>query len=188
MHKQVLLYKTYLKFKYKSFFIKSGKSLLFSTKQFFCPIKLISVVKSINENTFFLIQRNKWTNFFCKTNILNNFFSIINNFVKGLNQDFFVKFRVVGLGFRLQRIFVNKFVRVLRLSLGYSHGIFYKIPQDIGVFIKKKVFFLYSHDLNSLMVVAKKLMSLREVNPYKEKGIYIFDKKVRLKSGKQQQK
>jgi ribosomal protein L6P/L9E len=99
-----------------------------------------------------------------------------------------MKFKIIGLGFKLKRIFLIKNSRYLKLNLGFSHNIFYKLPLNINVFIKKKIFLLHGYDITTLFVVIKKLLNIRVVNPYKEKGILLFYEKLKLKKGKQQQK
>lgn len=182
MLKIIIYLKPHIKNKIQSFFYKTKKRfvLVFKLqKKFFFN----NIYCFLNNNCLFL--RTNETN---KKQVLNNFFNILNIYIKGLSQGFFVKFRMVGLGFKIRRVLLKKKKRYLKINLGYSHSIFYKIPHNINVFIRKKFFFLQGSNYDVLMTLVKNLQLLRAANPYKEKGILLFDKIFKLKSGKQQQK
>jgi large subunit ribosomal protein L6 len=179
---------------------------------FFIPflnIRFFSMVYKINKNYIFILKNNinffnckffnvinidkKYFYLFCgnalnKKNLLNIFLNIFFNFVKGLNQGFYIKFKIIGLGFKVKKIILENKRRYLKINLGFSHSIFYKIPNNINIFIKKKIIFLQGSNLNNLTIVSKNLQNFRYINPYKEKGILLYNKKYKLKSGKQQQK
>ncbi len=142
-------------------------------------------------NSYYISKKFFFFNFVIfkeKRNFLKGFLNIFYRYIKGINQGFYVKFKVIGLGFKVRRVFFKNMERFLKINLGFSHNIFYKIPKTINIFIKKRILFLQASDFNILMCLTKRLQMLRISNPYKEKGILLFNKVVKLKSGKQQQK
>lgn len=185
LSKKIFFYKPFYKFtESRSLFLKITKKLICCSDVNFKTICL-EHIKFLDEKCIYICQK-----FFIKNKkiILTEFFNFFYSFLRGEVLNFFFKFRIVGLGFKLRRLILKRFVRYLRLELGYSHVIFYKIPSNIGVFVKKKVFFLYSADRNLLRAMGARMCSFKIANPYKEKGVIPFSLKIKLKSGKQQQR
>jgi hypothetical protein len=178
----------------------------------FNELSNMNLLKSIDNYNHFYLNLKEETNkkglSLSEKIIFNNTFSINNKikmsklkiFLTSLrysdvnNFGFFVRFRIVGLGYRVRRIFfnnlnnINKLSRVLRFDVGYSHCIFYKMPNDVGVCVKKKKFIIYSLKPNLLSFVLYQIMKLRKLNKYKQKGILPEHLKIKLKSGKKQQR
>ena len=78
---------------------------------------------------------------------------------------------------------------VLELSLGYSHNVFLAVPSEIKVTATQEkggnpTIVLEGIDKQLIGQVAAKIKSLRQVEPYKGKGIRFTGEYVRRKAGK----
>jgi large subunit ribosomal protein L6 len=110
--------------------------------------------------------------------------ALIFNMVKGVSEGFTIQQELVGVGFKAQ---VNG--RVLELSLGFSHNIFFQLPEEIQAEAvtergKNPILTLKSHDKQLLGQVAAKLRSYRKPEPYKGKGVRFVGEHLRKKAGK----
>lgn len=110
--------------------------------------------------------------------------SLINNMVIGVSEGYKKELELVGVGYK-----ASTQGNVLELSLGYSHGIFFMVPEEIKVTAKTdkgktpKVTF-EGIDKELVGEVAAKLRSLRKVEPYKGKGVRFVGEQIRRKAGK----
>ncbi|MEQ9304662.1 MAG: 50S ribosomal protein L6 [Marinoscillum sp.] len=110
--------------------------------------------------------------------------SLVNNMVIGVNEGYKKELELVGVGYKA----VNQ-GNVLELNLGYSHNIFFSVPDDLKVETETakgqnpKVT-IQGVDKQLVGQVAAKIKSLRKVEPYKGKGIRFVGEIVRRKAGK----
>src|SRR5574344_2804205 len=110
--------------------------------------------------------------------------ALIANMVKGVSEGFQTVQEVIGVGYKAQ---ANG--QVLELSLGYSHNIFFELPDEIKVTTvtekgKNPLIIMKCYDKQLLGQVAAKIRSLRKPEPYKGKGIRFQGEEVRRKAGK----
>lgn len=110
--------------------------------------------------------------------------ALINNCVVGVSQGFEKKLELVGVGYKAA---VQN--NIAELNLGYSHSIFFAVPEEVEVTAvtekgKNPVITLTSIDKELIGQVAAKMKSLRPVEPYKGKGIRFVGEQVRRKAGK----
>ncbi len=110
--------------------------------------------------------------------------ALIHNMVVGVSQGYRKEMELVGVGYR-----ANATGQVLELSLGYSHAIFIKLPDEVKVETKSErnknpLIILESDDKQLLGQVCAKIRSLRKPEPYKGKGIKFVGEVIRRKSGK----
>lgn len=105
----------------------------------------------------------------------------VDNAIAGVSTGFTKELNLVGLG--LRATIDNK--NVLFLSLGYSHGISYIIPEGVHVACPKPTTILVS-GINKQLVnqVAAKIRNLKKPEPYKGKGIQYKNEIVLRKEGK----
>ncbi|PKP52736.1 MAG: 50S ribosomal protein L6 [Bacteroidetes bacterium HGW-Bacteroidetes-1] len=110
--------------------------------------------------------------------------SLINNMVKGVSEGFSTVQELVGVGYK-----ADAKGQILELALGYSHNIFFEIPQEIKIETvtergKNPIIKMSCADKQLLGQVAAKIRSLRKPEPYKGKGIKFQNEVLRRKAGK----
>lgn len=111
--------------------------------------------------------------------------SLINNMIKGVKEGFTKELELVGVGYRVKLESDN----VLELNVGYSHLVYFVLPEEVSASVKTEKgenpkITLESFDKQLLGQVAAKIKSLRPVEPYKGKGVRIKGEFVRSKAGK----
>ena len=91
-----------------------------------------------------------------------------------------------GFNFKIEERNNNKY---LRIKIGYSHFVYYKIPSNILIKLSKKKTKLLIYGLDYWIVwkLALQLRSLRSLHTYKVQGISFSNEKIILKPGKQKQ-
>jgi len=110
--------------------------------------------------------------------------SLINNMVIGVSEGYTIQQELVGVGYRAETK-----GQILELSLGYSHDIHFRLPDEVKVEAKTErrsnpVITLTSADKQLIGQVAAKIRSLRPPEPYKGKGIKFVGEELRRKAGK----
>lgn len=110
--------------------------------------------------------------------------SLINNMVIGVSEGYKRDLELVGVGYK-----ATNQGQVLELSLGYSHNIFFALPQNVSLKTetpkgKNPVITLEAIDKELIGQIAAKIKSLRKVEPYKGKGVRFVGEQVRRKAGK----
>lgn len=110
--------------------------------------------------------------------------SLIANCVQGVAEGFKKELELVGVGYR-----TNNTGNLLELSVGYSHPIYFYVPDEIKVETvtekgKAPLISLSCYDKQLLGQVAAKIRSFRKPEPYKGKGIKFKDEVIRRKAGK----
>jgi len=101
--------------------------------------------------------------------------------VFGVEQGFQTKLRIIGLGYKAQ-VSGKKMV----LTLGYSHKIDYKLPENVSVDVDRsgQILTVSSIDKFSLGVVCDEIRSFRKPEPYKGTGIIREGETILRKAGK----
>ena len=110
--------------------------------------------------------------------------SLINNMVEGVSNGYVKELELVGVGYRAANT-----GQMLELTLGYSHLIFFLVPEEVKVsteMVKGKppVVKLESIDKELIGQVAAKLRAFRKPEPYKGKGVRFKGEVIRRKAGK----
>jgi len=110
--------------------------------------------------------------------------SLLNNMVTGVSEGYTIQQELVGVGYRAEAK-----GQILELSLGYSHDIHFRIPDEVKVEAKTErrsnpVITLTSADKQLIGQVAAKIRSFRPPEPYKGKGIKFVGEQLRRKAGK----
>ena len=106
--------------------------------------------------------------------------SNIKNIIQGLDKGFKVVLEYNGVGYKA--LIDNG---TIVMSLGYSHEIFYLLPQNVSaVFEKPNLITLTSDDKVLVGQIASEIISFRKPEPYKGKGVKFVGEVLRRKAGK----
>ena len=104
--------------------------------------------------------------------------------VEGVANGFVKELELVGVGYR-----ASNQGNMLELIIGYSHPIWFYLPDEVKVSTvtekgKNPVIRLESTDKQLIGQVAAKIRSFRKPEPYKGKGIRFVGEQIRRKAGK----
>ncbi|MBP3354483.1 MAG: 50S ribosomal protein L6 [Bacteroidales bacterium] len=110
--------------------------------------------------------------------------ALINNMVVGVSEGYKKELELVGVGYRAEN---NG--QVLKLSLGFSHDIYVKLPKEVKLETKSErnknpLILMESCDKELLGLICAKIRTFRKPEPYKGKGIKFVGEYIRRKSGK----
>ena len=110
--------------------------------------------------------------------------ALINNMVVGVSEGYTVQQELVGVGYKAEAK-----GQILELSLGYSHDIMLRLPDEVKIEAKTErrsnpIITLTSVDKQLIGQVAAKIRSFRPPEPYKGKGIKFVGEQLRKKAGK----
>ncbi len=106
--------------------------------------------------------------------------SLLANMVHGVSEGFQKKLEIVGVGYKAEADGT-----VLKMSLGFSHPVSYKVPEGIKVSVDKQTSItVEGADKQLVGEVAAKIRSYRKPEPYKGKGIRYSGEVVKRKAGK----
>lgn len=94
------------------------------------------------------------------------------------------KLKINGVGYRV--IFTESFNdKLLTLKLGYSHLIYFKVPETLTVTCPTKTTLcVFGNSYQNVSQIASLIRSHKTPEPYKGKGILYEDEKITLKEGK----
>ena len=104
----------------------------------------------------------------------------IQNLMIGVTEGFTKNLELQGVGFK-----VNQKGQLLVLFLGFSHEIYYVLPEGVEAKVEKNTSIsLHGADKQRVGQVAAELRALRKPEPYKGKGVRYTTEFVRIKEGK----
>ena len=104
---------------------------------------------------------------------------IVNNMVLGVSVGFKKELEIIGVGYQAS-IQGNR----LLLQLGYSHDIYFDLPNDITATAERTSITIEGTNKQLVGSVAAKIRSFRSPEPYKGKGIRYKNEVVKIKQGK----
>lgn len=110
--------------------------------------------------------------------------SLLNNMVIGVSEGYKKEMELVGVGYR-----ASNTGQLLELMVGYSHPIYFVVPNEVKVTTtsekgKNPIITLESFDKQLIGQVCAKLRAFRKPEPYKGKGIKFVGEVLRRKQGK----
>ena len=112
--------------------------------------------------------------------LLGTIYANIKNEIIGNTKGFEKKLELVGTGYK-----ANINGKELVLSLGYSHDINFKIPDNIEIKVEKNINVSVTGQSKQLVgQVAAEIKSFRKPEPYKGKGVRYAGEKIYRKEGK----
>ena len=94
------------------------------------------------------------------------------------------KLNIVGVGYKVFPI-ETKLGNIIHLKLGYSHSLYFKIPDTVNVkSYKADKIFVSGNNLTQIAETAALIRSCKVPEPYKGKGILYSNEIIQLKEGK----
>jgi large subunit ribosomal protein L6 len=105
--------------------------------------------------------------------------ALLNNMVNGVSQGFSKKLEINGVGYRVAAQGTD-----LKLNLGFSHDVIYKIPAGVTASIEQNTITVSGIDKQQVGQVAAEIRALKKPEPYKGKGIKYEGERIVRKSGK----
>lgn len=112
---------------------------------------------------------------------LNSIKQSILQKIKGVSQGYKYDLILKGLGYKLALHSNKKII----FKLGYSHEFHIKLPEDVKILIHNPTSFsLTGVDKQTITLFIDRLRKLKKVDPYKGKGIFLKNHKIKLKEGK----
>ncbi|MGC1176717.1 MAG: 50S ribosomal protein L6 [Candidatus Saccharimonadales bacterium] len=105
--------------------------------------------------------------------------ALINNMVTGVSQGFSKKLEINGVGYRVAAQGAD-----LKLNLGFSHDVIYKIPQGVTAAVEQNTITVSGISRQQVGQVAAEIRALKKPEPYKGKGIKYEGERIIRKSGK----
>lgn len=110
--------------------------------------------------------------------------SLIANMVTGVSEGYTKEMELIGVGYR-----ATSTNQMLELTLGYSHPIYFSIPEEVEVQTLAEKgspprIVLKSIDKQLIGQIAAKIRAFRKPEPYKGKGVRFVGEVVRRKAGK----
>ena len=110
--------------------------------------------------------------------------SLVANMVEGVTNGYTKELELVGVGYR-----ASNSGNLLELTLGYSHPIFFYVPDEVKVETKMErgqppLVTLTGIDKQLVGQVAAKIRAFRKPEPYKGKGVRFKGEEIRRKAGK----
>jgi large subunit ribosomal protein L6 len=106
--------------------------------------------------------------------------TLIHNMVHGVHTGFSKELDIVGVGYRAA---VKG--QVLTMTLGYSHPVEYELPQGVSAKVENNTKVVVTGADKILVgMVAAKIRSFKEPEPYQGKGVRYTDEHIIRKQGK----
>ena len=104
---------------------------------------------------------------------------IVNNMVIGVSAGFKKELEIVGVGYQ-----ANMDGNKLKLQIGYSHDIYFDLPEGIKATAERTTIIIEGIDKQLVGSVSSKIRSFRSPEPYKGKGIRYKGEYIKIKQGK----
>jgi large subunit ribosomal protein L6 len=105
--------------------------------------------------------------------------ALLNNLVTGVTTGFSKKLEINGVGYRVAAQGAD-----LKLNLGFSHDVIFKIPAGVTASTEQNTITVSGINKQQVGQVAAEIRALKKPEPYKGKGIKYADEHIIRKSGK----
>ncbi len=105
--------------------------------------------------------------------------ALINNMVEGVSHGFSKKLEINGVGYRVATQGAD-----LKLNLGFSHDVIFKMPLGVTAVIEQNTITVSGISKQQVGQVAAEIRALKKPEPYKGKGIKYEGERIIRKSGK----
>lgn len=147
---------------------------------------LLNYKFKLQKNAIMHIITNIKTNYslFIIKTYFRTFFSLILKIIDGISFGYKANLKLKGKGLRLQLKKINNNMQIY-LKLGYSHKIFFKLPNNTWIYIyeRRRSLILYSLNYRDLRNLLLKIRSYYPVNLYKIRGFFESSELIKQKKG-----
>jgi large subunit ribosomal protein L6 len=110
--------------------------------------------------------------------------ALIKQIIIELSTTIHQKLKFVGIGYKVFNI-ESHADKLIMFKLGFSHAIYFKIPDELKIFcLKSTKLFIYGNLYQNITQTSAQIKSYKYPDPYKGKGILYWDEKIKLKEGK----
>lgn len=135
---------------------------------------------SVSPSTFFHVSNKEKK---IKT-LRNTTVALIKHMLIETSILIYKKLRIHGVGYRA--FFTDSFDnKLLSFKLGYSHFIYFKIPNNLTVTCPTKTkLCIFGHSYQEISNISAQIRMNKRPEPYKGKGILYEDENIILKEGK----
>lgn len=141
-------------------------------KQFTMP----GVTVTVEDNTATVTRANDEPKNRAKHGLMR---ALVNNMVVGVSTGFSKKLEINGVGYRVAAQGTD-----LKLNLGFSHDVIYKLPVGITAVIEQNTITINGISKQQVGQIAAEIRALKKPEPYKGKGIKYAGERIVRKSGK----
>jgi len=107
------------------------------------------------------------------------FGSHLKNMVTGVTTGFKKQLEINGVGYKASMAGAD-----LRLDVGFSHPVIFKVPTGIKISVEKNLITVEGFDKEQVGQIAACIRDVKKPEPYKGKGIKYIDEIIRRKAGK----
>lgn len=105
--------------------------------------------------------------------------TLIDNMVVGVTKGFEKQLILTGVGYRVSVAGPD-----LKLKIGLSHEVNYKIPTDTKISVEQNTIKIEGNSKQRVGQIAAEIRSFKKPEPYKGKGIAYVGERILRKSGK----
>ena len=105
--------------------------------------------------------------------------ALVNNMINGVSTGFSKKLEINGVGYRVALMGSD-----LKLNLGFSHDVIYKVPAGVTATIEQNTITVSGISKQQVGQIAAEIRALKKPEPYKGKGIKYEGEHILRKSGK----
>jgi len=103
----------------------------------------------------------------------------IKNMIIGVTEGFKKQLEINGVGYKVAMQGTD-----LKIEVGYSHPVIYKVPEGVMASLEKNVITLVGADKELVGQTASEIRAIRKPEPYKGKGIKYMEEVIIRKAGK----
>jgi large subunit ribosomal protein L6 len=105
--------------------------------------------------------------------------ALLQNMITGVTDGYDKKLELAGVGYRM-----NLSGSDLKLGLGFSHEVVYKLPEGVTATVDQNTLTISGPSKQQVGQVAAEIRALKKPEPYKGKGISYQGERILRKSGK----
>lgn len=151
---------------------------------------LLNYYLKLKKNNILVVNNNVLINqinnskLFINKTYFRTFLSLLDRILDGVSFGFKAVLKLKGKGLRLQLKKVNNILHIY-LKLGYSHKIFFKLPENTWIYIyeRRRSLILYSLNYCNLRNFLLKIRNYYPVNLYKIRGFFEPTEIIKQKKG-----